>query len=971
MAVNNELIVRIAGDASKYQDALKEVKKETEDLEKSLATAAKISGAAFAAGAASIGLAARAAGQFESKFSNVVTLLDDGSFKSKNLEEGIDGLREGVLALGKESGQSFETLNAGLFDLISSGVPAEKAIDTLRVTTELAAAGATDTATAVQALTASFTAFGEKAGTANDIAEKFFTAQKFGVTTVGALATEFNKVAGLANNLGVSFDEALASLSSLTADGAKPTAEAATQLRAALNGIINVQQNLSKESEAVQQALSLQNLEQKGLVGALQDLKQATGGNIAEQKRLLGSSEALQAVISLTGNQADLVAKQMNAMADAKQRAATFSAALETKQKTTEIQIARFSRAVESAAIVIGEQFAPLIGKAAELLTDFIGVISENQGIAKFAALVLGVGTAIAGLTATLAVGATAFLNIRAAIIAANIAMRGLSISIRTVVGATGIGLLIVAASLVLANWETIWPAVKETFVTFANAVIPIAEDVANFFINAFNAIVDGAIKFGKAYISIWRNILSTFKNVASSIGDILVGIFTLDEDRIEKGLAGARDALVNGVKGALDDVKKIVTEDTDPIIAPIKLGKIDTEEAQKDINEQSSKLVAPVMTDTVSTQQSSADNSVDQLKQQEKEKTEALNDEQKRRIANNKAALDILAAQRRRATQEEIELIRRRNDLALREEQARKEENAQVRESELSVIKAQREQLLRDEARFQEQQNEIIAQQKEQRLVLNEEFNELEKEQVALFNEEERIALEETVLTKQEAEEQVARELLERQIARRNQFLKDEAQFGKTSAKLRNALATEEVLLAKQTSSELVGLSQSRNNTLKSIGKAAAVTQIGIDTAQGAASIFAKLNALVPFLAPGIGAAGAAAIVAFGAEKTANVLAANTGGIVPRNLGIPGRDSVPSLLTPGELVVPERNFDEVVTSVANQRVGGGNVTDGDEAIEPDDQGIDITITLEPTGDLTEFIEQQVIERRVQGVGIL
>ena len=75
--------------------------------------------------------------------------------------------------------------------------------------------------------------------------------------------------------------------------------------------------------------------------------------------------------------------------------------------------------------------------------------------------------------------------------------------------------------------------------------------------------------------------------------------------------------------------------------------------------------------------------------------------------------------------------------------------------------------------------------------------------------------------------------------------------------------------------------------------------------------------------------------------------------------------------MTPGELVVPERNFDEVVTSVANQRVGGGNVTEGDEAIEPDDQGIDITITLEPTGDLTEFIEQQVIERRVQGVGIL
>ena len=124
MATTSELIVRISGNADKYEKELQKVSKETANLEKNLAKAAKISGVAFAAGTVAIAGAAKAAADFEDKFTNVVTLLDDTSFKTKTLAQGIDGLKKGVLALGAETGESFETLNSGLFDLIISTMTA-------------------------------------------------------------------------------------------------------------------------------------------------------------------------------------------------------------------------------------------------------------------------------------------------------------------------------------------------------------------------------------------------------------------------------------------------------------------------------------------------------------------------------------------------------------------------------------------------------------------------------------------------------------------------------------------------------------------------------------------------------------------------------------------------------------------------------------------------------------------------------
>jgi len=321
----------------------------------------------------------KAFGTFEDKFTNVVTLLDEGSFKTKTLTKGIDDLKKGVLALSAETGESFDDLNQGLFDLISAGVKADDAMDALRVATDLAAAGGTNTAVSVKALTASLTSFGSEAGTAQEIAEKFFTAQKFGVTTVEELAREFNKVAGLSKELGLSFDETLASATALTANGAKPTSVAFTEMRAVLVSVINAQKRLKDESPAVQKAFSLQNVKTKGLNQALKETFAALGGNTVKFKALLESAEAYGAAVSLTGAQSELTAKILKEMGDETNRAATFQAALAAKTQNVERTMRKLRQQFLVVLVTVGERLAPAFVFLSDIMRDFALNVSENK----------------------------------------------------------------------------------------------------------------------------------------------------------------------------------------------------------------------------------------------------------------------------------------------------------------------------------------------------------------------------------------------------------------------------------------------------------------------------------------------------------------------------------------------------------------------------------------------------------------
>ena len=131
----------------------------------------------------------------------------------------------------------------------------------------------------------------------------------------------------------------------------------------------------------------------------------------------------------------------------------------------------------------------------------------------------------------------------------------------------------------------------------------------------------------------------------------------------------------------------------------------------------------------------------------------------------------------------------------------------------------------------------------------------------------------------------------------------------------------------ARSASGQLVALKDSENKEMAAIGKAAAIFNITVDTASGAIAAYRSL-AGIPFVGPALGAAAAAAVVAFGAEQIAK--ATSTSFAV-------GAAEIPQDLTAtvhaGEMIVPATFAEsiragELTLSGAEATTGAGAVSE-------------------------------------------
>ena len=312
------------------------------------------------------------------------------------------------------------------------------------------------------------------------------------------------------------------------------------------------------------------------------------------------------------------------------------------------------------------------------------------------------------------------------------------------------------------------------------------------------------------------------------------------------------------------------------------------------------------------------------EIRESQKEEGEKQNQE-KKALADQEAAQERQQqALLRSIRANEIELMRLQNENA-------SAELIGLKQKEIETLKALNQQKSDEELVLLGERLEMIrAKEDEQRaidLARDQEFAAIQAEaraeliaqgvEVQAQVSEERLAqLRATALSENDIDKKLQEDLLARKIAVNNQFLLEQKKFGTAFAVINRAIQSDEVQGAKSASADLVQLSQSKNETLKGIGKAASIAQITIATAESAMNIYKGFSA-IPIVGPALGIAGAAAAVAFGAERIGAVTAAADGGLIEG--GISGRDSVPALLMPGELVVPRKNFDDVVGAVSGE----------------------------------------------------
>ena len=369
----------------------------------------------LAMGAAAIG-GIKAYADFEKQMAMVSTMLSGKDVKWMKV------FTKGIKSLSKEFGEGTAVLAKGMYDILSASIPPAKALGVLRIATEAAKGGFTDTAVAVDGITSLLNAYGLSAAYAGEVSDKMFATVNKGKITFAELAGNIGKVAPLAKAAGVSMNTLLGSLANLTRKGVK-TEQAMTQLRATLT-------YAAKEGKTFSQVInefSGKSLEDIIAKGVPQESAAGIAALSANIKELEGDIDSLA---SSGGARLEAFAKYQKTFAfqwgQAKQQIIAVarelglalipavSKALKSltkfADKISSLSEAEFKNLIENAKllgkVLIGIWIAPkLIGGIRILITMIGGIgnaISKTAGITKLSAgvmataIVAGVGLIIA-----------------------------------------------------------------------------------------------------------------------------------------------------------------------------------------------------------------------------------------------------------------------------------------------------------------------------------------------------------------------------------------------------------------------------------------------------------------------------------------------------------------------------------------------------------------------------------------------
>lgn len=285
--------------------------------------------------------------EFEKTLTDVQTLL---TYNEQTL-------RRGALDIIPKYGLAIKDVNRALFDAISAGVPATESIGFLHEAAILAVGGVTDLRTAVDGLTSILNTYSLSTDYAAEVSDAFYTAQKYGKTTVEKLVNQIGRVAPIAQIANVSFQEMLGSLASLTKGGLN-TEESVTILRQVISALIKPAHQASLVLKDASVPTGILAVRTKGLVFALEQLNKAYMENPDAIAKMIPNIRAFTGVAAFNAKRLVELKKIINDVyEDNTSLSRAFGEQMDTLQKKWEVAKGR----VKAFRIEIGERLAPAL----------------------------------------------------------------------------------------------------------------------------------------------------------------------------------------------------------------------------------------------------------------------------------------------------------------------------------------------------------------------------------------------------------------------------------------------------------------------------------------------------------------------------------------------------------------------------------------------------------------------------------
>ena len=525
----------------------------------------------------------KGASDFTDGMSKMSTLFD-------TTQTSVEDLSKQFLDLSNRTGISATELADAGYQALSAGQNVEDVGKFVETAGNLAKSGFTSTTTAVDVLTTAMNAYGENAGTADEIANKLVRTQNLGKTTVDELANSMGRIIPTASSMGVGIDNLTSGYVSLTKQGIA-TSEATTYMNSMLNELGDSGTTLGgvlkeKTGKSFQDLMA----EGKSLGDVLQITKDYADENGIAYNELWGSAEAGKAGLAILNGGVDEFNSTVETM---KSDVDDVGQALE-KLNTPSAKVRKSLNRVKNSGIELGttilNALTPALDKASGVIekvtTWFSGLDDKTKTVI---ASVLGVITALAP---ALVIGGKVISGVGKAI-GIITKLKGSIGGLSAVFGmiTSPIGLVILAIGALVAIFVTLyqknegfrnfvnttWDAIKEKISGVIEAVRGLIEAVVNrvqVIIETFVSVASALWQmFGDDIINVVTNAFNVIQTVVQVGLDVIRGIIQIVTALINGDWSGAWNAIKSTLSNVWNGLKSIAKAGIEFLKSVIQLG--------------------------------------------------------------------------------------------------------------------------------------------------------------------------------------------------------------------------------------------------------------------------------------------------------------------------------------------------------------------------------------------------------------
>lgn len=523
------------------------------------AVAAKAVTAVSGALTAGAGAAIVFGSSFETSLAQLSTIADTNAVS-------MDEFSSSIKELSNQTGVAASDLALVAYNAISAGTSTEDAMNMVKTATDLATGGFTSTEAALSVLTTAVNAYGDSAGTVEEISDSLIMVQNLGVTTVDKLASSMGKAIATGSAYGISIGNIESSYVSLTKQGIS-TEEATTYMASMFNELGDSGSEVGKIlTEKTGASFGQLMDEGYSLADILGILNESVDGNTEALMNLWGSAEAGKASNAIINEGLETFNDNLNTIQNS---SGATQAAVEAMQQTFEYKAGQIKEAAVNLGISIYESFSDSLsgeGGALDVVSGWLNKLQSAFEKNGATGLVGALGEIISDLAARAAEFAPQMMNLAVDLLKnlvsglksnASIIIKGaLSVITNLVEGVLSmlpdiidLGLqIIVNLALGIAEYiPKLIPVVIDAILQIVNTIINnidmiidaavlIVDGLVNGLIGAIPQLIDGAIALLMAIVDAIPVIINAIIDNLPMIIDALV-----------MGLIGGIPNLLNG----------------------------------------------------------------------------------------------------------------------------------------------------------------------------------------------------------------------------------------------------------------------------------------------------------------------------------------------------------------------------------------------------------------------------------------